>query len=323
MPVTRDDLHLNQYLTNLSIAYMQDADQFVAGKVFPSVRTNKQTNKYTILSRADWNRSEMKPRAPTTEAVYAQWGRSSDFYDCEEFALGTLVSDQDKANADDPIRPTEDAARYLAHQVLLHRERKWADAYFKAGVWGVEVTGGTEVSRFSDPAGDPIKDIKKLMRDQLKATGFKPNKLILGQKSADELLEHPDIIERVLYAPVDGLARAELPELARLFGLDSVMVVGAIQNTAAEGAAEASDFILDEEDALLVYAPANAGDKIATAGTVFEWTGVTPELQSTGIFEIREPKKRADHYEVNDNCDMKVTGADLGVYMINVGEDTP
>jgi hypothetical protein len=43
---TQADLHVNVPLTNVSIAYIQKADAFIATKVFPKVPVSKQSDLY-------------------------------------------------------------------------------------------------------------------------------------------------------------------------------------------------------------------------------------------------------------------------------------
>jgi hypothetical protein len=53
MPMlTASQVHIDQPLTNLTVAYLQSQDNFIADKVFPNVPVDKKTNKYYIASRS-------------------------------------------------------------------------------------------------------------------------------------------------------------------------------------------------------------------------------------------------------------------------------
>ena len=66
---TARDIHVNAPLTNISIAFLQTADTFVASKVFPMVGVSKQSDRYYTYERGDFNRDEMEKRAPGTESA--------------------------------------------------------------------------------------------------------------------------------------------------------------------------------------------------------------------------------------------------------------
>ena len=66
---TPTDAHVDRVLTNISIAYMQEATNFIASRVFPIVPTARQTDKYFTYDQEDWFRLEAKKRAACTEAA--------------------------------------------------------------------------------------------------------------------------------------------------------------------------------------------------------------------------------------------------------------
>ena len=60
---TTGDVHVDAILTNMSIAYMQEAYAFVAGKVFPTVPVSKQSDKFFTSTQADFIRDQVELRA--------------------------------------------------------------------------------------------------------------------------------------------------------------------------------------------------------------------------------------------------------------------
>jgi hypothetical protein len=69
MNPTAGDVHVNTPLTNISIAYIQDAANFVAARVFPNIPVAKQSDRYYTYDRGEFNRDEMEERAPGTESA--------------------------------------------------------------------------------------------------------------------------------------------------------------------------------------------------------------------------------------------------------------
>ena len=69
MPLlTPSAVHIDQPLTNLTIAFNQEPSNFIADQVFPMVSVSKQSDKYYIYNQDDSNRSgNVKKLAPRTE----------------------------------------------------------------------------------------------------------------------------------------------------------------------------------------------------------------------------------------------------------------
>ncbi len=67
------DVHINRPLTDVSVAFMQNATDFVADRVFPTVPVAKQSDLYFVYEREDWYRSQAERRAPGTESAGSGW----------------------------------------------------------------------------------------------------------------------------------------------------------------------------------------------------------------------------------------------------------
>lgn len=50
--LTPSSVHIDAPLTNLTIAFLQDANGFIADRVFPKVGVSKKTDKYYKIGRA-------------------------------------------------------------------------------------------------------------------------------------------------------------------------------------------------------------------------------------------------------------------------------
>ena len=66
---TNSAVHVDAALTNISVAFLQNANNFVAGRVFPNVAVSKQSDRYFVFDRGDFNRDEAEVRAPGTESA--------------------------------------------------------------------------------------------------------------------------------------------------------------------------------------------------------------------------------------------------------------
>ncbi|HEV8077038.1 MAG TPA: major capsid protein, partial [Marinobacter sp.] len=275
-------VHIDQPLTNISIAFLQNANNFVASQVFPNIRVQKQSDVYFRYDRGFFNRNQAKVRGPATEAAIAGFGLDTDNYSAKVVSLKAQLAWQVMANADTPVQLERANTEMLLHQMLINKEVDWATKYFTTGVWGTEYTGVAsspdtdEVIKWSDStSGTPIEDIRTAKTDMLENCGYEPNTLVLNQRVMDALVDHPDIIDRIKYSGGVGNqnpARTSTQALSQLFEVDRILVTRAIQNTAAEGDANAHSFI-GGNNALLTYVPPTPGLMTPSAGYTFTWSG--------------------------------------------------
>ena len=285
-------VHVDQPLTNISIAYMQNASNFVASRVFPNIRVQKQSDVYFTYDRGFFNRNQARRRAPATEAAIAGFGMSTDSYAAKVVALKTQLAWQVQANADTPVQLERANTELLLHAMLIEKEVDWASKYFATGVWGTEYAGvasspGTDqIIQWSDQtSGDPIGDIREAKTDMLEATGREVNTMVVSQRVLDALVDHPDIVDRIKYSGGVGNqnpARTTTQALSQLFEIDRIVVMRAIQNTAAEGDTNAHSFIGGKHAALLHVAP-TPGLMTPSAGYTFTWSGYQGASNEFGI----------------------------------------
>ena len=64
-----NSVHVDAILTNISVAYLQNQDNFIADKVFPVIPVDKKSDKYFTYTKNDWFRDEAQRRAPGTESA--------------------------------------------------------------------------------------------------------------------------------------------------------------------------------------------------------------------------------------------------------------
>lgn len=303
------DVHVDSILTNVSVAYIQRAENFVATRVFPIVAVEKQTDKYYIYTKADWFRDEAEVRGPATESVGSGYNVSTAPYSCDVFAIHKDVPDQVKNNTDIPLNPQRDATQFVTQRLLLRLEKQWAADYFTTSVWDTDVTPSNLWSDYG--ASDPIGDIETGKRTILQNTGFMPNKLVIGYQVFEKLKHHPDIVDRFKYTSSQTIT-AEM--LARIFEIDQVLVCMSIQNTAVENATASFSFVHGKH-ALLCYSSPSPGLLSPSAGYIFMWRGVSSGLgQNVGISNFRMEHLKADRIEGEMAFDDKVVATDLGYF---------
>ena len=324
MPLlTPSQVHIDQPLTNLTIAYVQSQENFIADKVFPVVGVQKQSDKYYIYDRANMNRTgDVKALAPRTEVNRIGQAVSTDSYYADVYGLGMDFDQQTLANEDAALDIRSSGAQTLVNRLMIHREEQFADTFFKASVWGTDNTPANLWSDYTNST--PIKNVTDARRTmQLKSGGFKPNTMVVGKEVRDILINHPDILARLNGgATVSNTALITNAKLAEIFEVENFYVMEAVKNSAVEGAAESNAFI-GGKHALLAHVAPNAGLMTPMAGATFAWNtldgvnnlGVTVESFSDDALKRQQI---AEHIQVKMSYDMKVTGADLGYFFNTV-----
>lgn len=319
---SRADVHVDRPLTNISIAFMQSASSFIADRAFPVVPVTKQSDKYFTYDRGMFNRDEMKLRAPGSESAGATYKLSTDSYGCDVWALHKDVADQVRANADTPLQPDREATEFLTAKALIRKEKNFATNFFATGIWTTEVTGvsgapgANQFQRWDEAASTPIEDVREGARTMASLTGFRPNKMVIGRAVYDALLDHPDIVGRIDRGQTTGTAIVMRQNLAALFEMEEILVMDAIENTAAEGVTNSHAFI-GGKHALLLYAPVNPGLMIPSAGYTFSWTGfLGAGALGTRMKRIRMEHLESDRVEIEMAFDHKKVAADLGYFFL-------
>lgn len=317
------DVHVDRPLTNVSVAYIQRAEGFVADRVFPRVPVGKKSDKYFRYPREFFLRDEMQQRAPGTESAGVTYALEQDSYSCDVWALHVNVADQVRDNADNPLQPDREATELLTQQALLRREKSWAAAFFATSIWTNERAGvasgptGTQFLRWDEAASTPIEDVRTAKRTVHGSTGMRPNKLVLGRAVYDALLDHPDLVGRVDRGQTTGTALVMRQTLAALFELDEVLVMDGIENTAVEGAAGSYSFI-GGKHALLVYAPPSPSLMVPSAGYTFVWSGfMGAGNMGNRIKRFRMEHLSSDRIEIETAFDQKLVAADLGAFFLD------
>jgi hypothetical protein len=324
-----NNVHIDAILTNISVAYIQNTNNFIADKVFPVIPVDKKSNLYFKYTKDDWFRDEAQRRADGTASAGSGYGLSTDNYQADVFAFHKDIGDQTRANSDNPLNPDMEATQFVTQRLLLRREVQWATDYFQSGVWNNNVTGSTSYSagsttyKWSDYVesttynSNPITDVELAKATVLQTTGYEPNTLVLGYAVFQTLKNHPLLVDRYKYTQAGAIVTEDL--LAQLFGVDRVLVAKAVVNSGKEGSNSQSYNFTVGNNALLCYTAPNPGLMTPSAGYTFMWTGVSGGLGTTvGVSRFRMEELKADRVEGEVAFDNKVVAADLGYFWSSI-----
>jgi len=313
-----NSVHVNVPLTNISIAYIQNAQNFIADKVFPNIPVQQQSNRYYVYSKEDFFRIEAQERAPGTQSAGGGFKLdNTPTYFCHPYSVHKDIDDMIRANADAVLNMDRDATEWVTQQLLMKREKIWTSTYFKTTVWGTDLTGvssGPSTNQFlqwDQTNSTPIEDITGAGIVMAEKTGYKPNTLVLSPYVFNTLKSHADVLDRIKYTQ-KGVVTTDI--LAGLFEVDNVYIPYGTENTSAEGATAAYSFMYGK-GALLMYVNPAASLMKPSAGYTFSWQGyLGAGAAGNRIKRFRMEEVEADRVEGTMAFDSKLVCSDLGVY---------
>lgn len=330
MPQLNNLGHIDRALTNISVAYQQGADAFVADKVFPIIPVQKRSDVYFQYSKEDMFRDEVQERGRGAESAGGNFNvEEKDPYFCKKYAYHYDITQEEKTNYDAPLNVDRDAVEWLTAKMLLNREVNFANKFFTTGVWSKDLTGvsGTpaanQFKKWSDATSDPVSQINHIMLEMSGSTGVKPNFMVMSPDVFYALKNHEDIIDRIKYTQ-KGIVTLDL--IASLFEVDKIYIPWGVVNAGKQ----TPDYSEDNDATSFIYSgkvlighrALRPSLKTPTAGYIFAWTGLEGASNAYGsrINRIRMDMLGlgTERIEIEAAYDQKVICSDMGTFLTSV-----
>lgn len=177
-------LHLDKYLTNLSIEVPQTG--FVADAIFPSFKVDKITDSYLDWTPASTHRLYDNRVTKLEDPNYIEYEAAERSFRTMPYALGDLISKEDIDNADKPINLFADAARFLENAMRIAREARVLTMAFNPAIVPTMATSGGFA--WNLVTGLPIRTIRQALRRIWVATQTVANAIVIPYEVAIEML---------------------------------------------------------------------------------------------------------------------------------------
>jgi hypothetical protein len=312
----------------MSVLYAQSETDFCSASVFPICPVQKQSDRYFKYDKFGWFSTQAQKRASGTESAGTGFNiDSTPSYYADIYAVHKDVSDDLRANQDEPLNCDLDATRFVTRQLLLRREIDFLRTYMTPGVWtgaGTATTDYVPAKKWADPASNPVAEIDDLKSGVKGSTSYEPNTLVISYDVFNALKNHPVILERIKYTQT-GLLTKDI--MASLMGLDKIVIASAVLATSPEiaGATKNGSGIqttmqfMAQNSGLLVYTPKTAGLMDVSGGYIFSWTGMFGAgAQGNRVSKFRMEHLKSDRVEGEMAYCMSVIAPDVGVYLKNI-----
>lgn len=308
-------LHVDKYLSNVVINYRPQG--MIADRIFPVVPVRNESDLIKTYSQADLFRIENSKRSRATEANRIQLQVGSGFYKVENYALKEMIPIEDRVNADPAFTRAEEAtlSMNIVDKLMLGWELRIKNTVTTSTNVNTVYTVGS--GWWDHTNSKPFSDLNTAIDYSWDSTGYRVNRMVIGEKAWRNLSRNDEIIDKVNATGVTGGDANAMPEqIARLFGLDEVLVGRSQYNSADEGQA-LSLTPMWSDSVFLYYAPARASRDVPSYGYSFRWSA--PGLANMNV--ERHPfdtKTKAEELEVGYYQDEKVTASALGISIIEV-----
>jgi hypothetical protein len=312
-------------LKDVSIAYR--SEEFIGDRIFPIIDTDDpKMNIYEYL-RGDWLRDEAQIRGPSARAPRSTFKLNPIPYNTKEYAFASEVTVEDrklaKSRMAPPVQPDQDAVELCANKIDRSKERRIA-ALIKATSWCAIGAAGEDAAGLWAPPGSTntfILDVETRIETIRAYTGVKPNVLMIDAGTWSKIKQIDAVLDRIKYTGSGADPAKVTPQMiAALFGLDEILIGGALYSSAKETKAGTELTLLNIWDynashgmAFLFYRPRTIGLKVPMPGVQ-----VRLRYGEDGGGGIRrtttwpEPAEHQDVYEVAEETDIVATGTYLG-----------
>lgn len=267
MPLNPQDVHVDQYLSAVSIRYTNE--QLVGTVLFPRIAVKKQSDRIATFGKEHFHTYD-DLRAPGTPANQITHSYGYDTYFCEPHSLKEAIPDEITDNADDPFSPLEDSTSLITEALLLNQEIRIRDAINNNASIPKTDISATSVPWDQSTSTNPDKDIINTAVARIHADTYKmPNTMIIPFEVACALTTNHKIQDLVKMTQnilnLDGVIL--LPK--KLWGLD-VHIAGAGVNNANIGQAENLSYIWGK-NVYIAYVNPKMGPRNLTFGLAMQW----------------------------------------------------
>ena len=314
---TGRDLHLDKLLSQMAIGVADNT--MIAGTIAPVVQVDKQSDAYTVFSRADWFRTEDDKRSPGTEANKLTRVISSDTYFAQNYALKLPITIEDRENADPVYRQNlwGDAAEYVTEKLMLAWEVRIAALAFVSTAVGSSAGVASEWDAAA--SSDPIGDINTALDNVQDLTGQRPNRLVFGLDAWRSIRRNDQILDRV-HGSDQARPFVTRTQVGNLFEIPNIHVGEAYRNTANEAQAETLVKVWGD-NVLACYTPDSPSRNRPSFMYSYRWaTGGLPNMQAE-----RHPFNaltKTEEVEVGYYQDDKITASEYAFLLLAVNSST-
>lgn len=306
-------------LGTIAYEYMQEASQrgFIGLSVLPVFETPLQSADYPVIPVEALLKLKDTARAPRGKYNRGDWEFEMGTYACKENGWEEPLDDSE-ANLYRRFFDAEVIATQRAVDIILRRqEQRIAAAVFN--VANITQTAAVSIEWSTAATATPRANVSAAKTALRNATGLDANVGVASRKVFDNLMLTKEITDAFRYTnPIEiGGYEAQARIAAQYFGLDKLLIGGAVYDSAKEGVAASIADLWDDEY-FGVFKVSNGGMDLRDPclGRTFLWTGDAPQNIVTEMY--RDDTIRSNIYRCRQNTDSAFVFTGAGYLLSNI-----
>jgi len=288
---------------------------FIGLQVLPIFSVPEQTAQYPVIPAEVMFSVPNTKRGARGNYNRSDWEWEWDNYATEENGWEEAVDDREVKLYARYFDAEKMAALRAIKIIRRAQEKRIADAVFNTSNFSA-----TSITHEWDDGSNavPIDDVKAGRKAIHDAIGVEPNTLIIAYSTFLDLGVCDSIVDRIKYT-TPAVQRGDISTdlLALAFGVDKVLVGGALYNGAKKGQDASLSALWSNEYAMLCRTDdgPTLGD-MPCLGRTFLWTGDSPS--NSVVESYRDETVRGDVIRVRHETDEEFISTDCAYLMDNI-----
>lgn len=311
---TGRNLHVDVPMSNVIVNRRPSG--FIADQFIPQTPVSKQSDMFYRFRHGEWARYEagLTARAPRAPVRKVHFSVSSDNYFCGNFALGTDMSAEDVANADDILKWAERHGGFLMDRLMMDYEFRIATM----AVASANVSTVTQVGCAWTLGQAPIVSQMLAYQETFRQrTGMKPNTLLIPEALRRHIMVNSQLTGIMKGT---GAGMASMEGLQSILGIERLLIPATQANTFGEqetmnGSWSFTD-VWGSDSIILAHTDTLPGKETDTWIQAFRWTD--PALGTPFALERLpyDPRHKIWEIQVGYYQSEKVVSTDLATRII-------
>ncbi len=212
-----------------------DRQEYVGTRILPVQGSDTQTGKFVLIKGAQFDNDISKPRAPGSNFASTSGEYESASFECVEYGVENSLDDLDIANAqtDALLDIATVTANQLADDLMVGHELRVASGLSGASFNSTAATAAMSAASTAVPITDVNAAVMRLNANGI----FRGIHLIMEASLYQEMLQTDDMRNLINGS---GTFAWATDQVARILGVDDVILCNTRYNSAAKGATRSS-----------------------------------------------------------------------------------
>jgi hypothetical protein len=291
--------------------FSQKQEDFIADLVMPVFRTQVKSGKFSTLKAESILQDTSADRAARGGYNRIHSKLADVSFACEEFGFEHAVDDSERTQFQSDFDADMIATKIVTLALMRQREKRAAALLFNGTTFATATYFlDTAVTWATVATSTPIDDVVFAAEKVWANSGIWPNALIINRTNLSYLLRSAQIRAQFPGAPLVTLDMLK-SALASIFGLQKIIIAGAMRSTVDEGQTLAKGPVWSSSNAMVAYVPDDGQNLVEPAvGRTALWVPDSPSILT--FEQYRENQVRGDVIRARHSVDEFIPDVNFG-----------